>query len=170
MWRAAWAAAAGMSRAGGGDGSDCEVLEGVVACRGHEHPSPAWVAVAVRFPYVKPCKAPAGRRGTCSRWVATVFGCVCIKRGEGMASGKLGIRWSARCGAPASFGRGRLGARRFLALHSRGSRTTQCTSSMSATVVLASGAAGVQHASRRGKPKVDCFYVYPIPVSGPARA
>jgi hypothetical protein len=40
-----------------------------------------------------------------------------------------------------------------------------CTSSMSATVEQASGAAGVQHASPSRKPKIDCFYVYPT-VSG----
>jgi hypothetical protein len=36
---------------------------------------------------------------------------------------------------------------------------------MTATVELASGASGVQHASPARKPKVDCFYVYPT-VSG----
>jgi Protein of unknown function (DUF3089) len=46
-----------------------------------------------------------------------------------------------------------------------GLRHNPCTTSMSATVELASGPAGVQHASAARKPKIDCFYVYPT-VSG----
>jgi hypothetical protein len=40
-----------------------------------------------------------------------------------------------------------------------------CTSSMTATVQLAGGPSGLQHASPARKPKIDCFYVYPT-VSG----
>jgi hypothetical protein len=40
-----------------------------------------------------------------------------------------------------------------------------CTSSMSATVELAGGPSGVEHASPTRRPKIDCFYVYPT-VSG----
>ncbi len=46
-----------------------------------------------------------------------------------------------------------------------GLRHNPCTSSMSATVELAGGPAGVQHASPARRPKIDCFYVYPT-VSG----
>ncbi|HEY7633090.1 MAG TPA: DUF3089 domain-containing protein [Thermoleophilaceae bacterium] len=46
-----------------------------------------------------------------------------------------------------------------------GLKSDPCTSSMTATVELASGASGTQHASPARKPKIDCFYVYPT-VSG----
>src|SRR5215475_7075084 len=46
-----------------------------------------------------------------------------------------------------------------------GLKKDPCTSSMTATVELASGPSGTQHAKPARKLKVDCFYVYPT-VSG----